>query len=229
MYFRSNFVLWWLQKPRLFSKKKKINAELDHKFLIVMNKVDQFDNVADFARAYGALCWNLSKVVKRKDIPRIYTVFTPGGEEDGDRVKRALDNSLPVKEFEKMQQEVVREVLRAPARQLDNMMTVLEQTTHKVFLTAKIGEELRQQYTSTRRTFRAAYSLTALAGAGLALTSSSTALMMAGPVAAMVVAGAGELGTQKYLEKCEERLINSVDNVLLRFTPEASNEVCGKK
>ena len=45
-------------------------AGLDHKLHIVFNKVDQFDKVQDFARAYGALCWNLSKVIHRKDLPR---------------------------------------------------------------------------------------------------------------------------------------------------------------
>ncbi|GMI27778.1 hypothetical protein TeGR_g456, partial [Tetraparma gracilis] len=34
---------------------------MDHKLLIVMNKADQFKKIHDFARAYGSLCWNLSK------------------------------------------------------------------------------------------------------------------------------------------------------------------------
>ena len=31
----------------------------EHKFLILLNKVDQFEKVTDFARCYGSLCWNL--------------------------------------------------------------------------------------------------------------------------------------------------------------------------
>ncbi|RHY34035.1 hypothetical protein DYB38_008115, partial [Aphanomyces astaci] len=34
---------------------------MDHKLHIVLNKVDQFRKIHDFARAYGSLCWNLSK------------------------------------------------------------------------------------------------------------------------------------------------------------------------
>jgi ribosome biogenesis GTPase A len=52
-------------------------AGQEHKFLIVFNKVDVFDKVVDFARAYATLCWNLSKVIPLKDIPQIYTTFTP--------------------------------------------------------------------------------------------------------------------------------------------------------
>jgi hypothetical protein len=35
---------------------------MDNKLHIVLNKVDQFDKIHDFARVYGSLCWNLSKV-----------------------------------------------------------------------------------------------------------------------------------------------------------------------
>merc|ERR1711988_1448522 len=50
---------------------------LDHKLHIVLNKADQFRKIHDFARAYGSLCWNLSKVIVRKDLPRIYTMCLP--------------------------------------------------------------------------------------------------------------------------------------------------------
>lgn len=49
----------------------------DHKLYIVLNKADQFHKIHDFARAYGSLCWNLSKVIPRKDLPRIYTMCLP--------------------------------------------------------------------------------------------------------------------------------------------------------
>jgi hypothetical protein len=35
---------------------------IDHKLHIILNKADQFRKIHDFARAYGSLCWNLSKV-----------------------------------------------------------------------------------------------------------------------------------------------------------------------
>lgn len=42
---------------------------MDHKLLIILNKADQFEKIHDFARAYGSLCWNLSKVIPRKVRP----------------------------------------------------------------------------------------------------------------------------------------------------------------
>lgn len=41
-------------------------SHVSNKVHIVLNKVDDFGSVHDFARAYGALCWNLSKVTPRK-------------------------------------------------------------------------------------------------------------------------------------------------------------------
>lgn len=58
---------------------------MDHKLLIVLNKADQFaGSIHDFARAYGSLCWNLSKVIPRKDLPRIYTMCLPIGDANAD-------------------------------------------------------------------------------------------------------------------------------------------------
>ena len=56
----------------------------EHKLNLVLNKADSFTRMNDFARAYGALCWNLSKVIERKDLPRIYTMCIPVQEVDGD-------------------------------------------------------------------------------------------------------------------------------------------------
>ena len=50
---------------------------MDYKLHIILNKADQFRKIHDFARAYGSLCWNLSKVIPRKDLPQIYTMCLP--------------------------------------------------------------------------------------------------------------------------------------------------------
>ena len=51
----------------------------DHKLHIILNKADQFKQISDYARAYGSLCWNLSKVIPRKDLPSIHTMCLPAG------------------------------------------------------------------------------------------------------------------------------------------------------
>ena len=48
---------------------------LEHKLMIVLNKVDLFASMRDFARTYGTLCWNLSTdSYTHLTLPTIYSV-----------------------------------------------------------------------------------------------------------------------------------------------------------
>ena len=94
---------------------------LDHKLLIILNKVDLFDHIRDFARTYGTLCWNLSKTIPTKDTPRIYTTYIPGlATGDGD-----LKNTIPLGDFDASREEIIAEIKRAPARRADNLVSGL--------------------------------------------------------------------------------------------------------
>lgn len=106
---------------------------IDHKLLIVMNKMDRFRSLSDFARAYGALCWNLGKVIPRKDLPHIYTTFVP--------VEDAAAPSLPVEDFERAREELIREIKRAPARRVDNMLTQLQEHAERLRVHARIVDQ----------------------------------------------------------------------------------------
>jgi hypothetical protein len=103
---------------------------LDHKLLIVMNKVDQFRGLNDFARAYGALCWNLGKVIARKDLPHIFTTFVP--------VPDATPSPLPTADFVRDREELVREIRRAPARRADNVLTQVRDHAERLRLHARV-------------------------------------------------------------------------------------------
>jgi len=107
----------------------------EHKLLIVLHKVDQCENVRDFARAYGALCWNLAKVIPRKDLPNIYTTFVPvdGGGKGPARP-----------DFEKGTEELIDEVLRAPARRGDNALTRLSTHLERLRIHASVASEARR-------------------------------------------------------------------------------------
>lgn len=52
-------------------------AGMSFKLRILLNKCDLFRNVADYARAYGALCWNLAHAMPIKDLPKIYSCYVP--------------------------------------------------------------------------------------------------------------------------------------------------------
>jgi len=49
----------------------------EDRILFVMSRIDECDNLGDLIRSYGTLCWNLSQMTGRKDIPHVYLTFSP--------------------------------------------------------------------------------------------------------------------------------------------------------
>ncbi|CAE8737761.1 unnamed protein product [Polarella glacialis] len=110
-------------------------AGLDHKFLVVLNKVDQLDNNSDFARAYGTLSWALSKVIPQKDIPMIWTMYNEKEDCPSPTERR---HELPLRAFQQKRREVIKEVLRAKVRHWDNVVTSLEECLRHIGMVAAV-------------------------------------------------------------------------------------------
>jgi len=56
---------------------------VEFKLRVLLNKCDAFTSLYDFARAYGTLCWNLSRVLRTKDLPKIFTVYSGAARSPG--------------------------------------------------------------------------------------------------------------------------------------------------
>lgn len=112
--------------------------QMGHKVLVVMNKMDQFRSMRDFARCYGALCWNLGKVIHRKDIPQIYTMYipTPG----------APDAVLPLDDFDKARAELEDEIRHAPFRRVENLLTHTSHHAEDLRMHARIVDRAKREY-----------------------------------------------------------------------------------
>lgn len=124
---------------------------MSSKVLLILNKVDDFQTVHDFARAYGALCWNLSKVIGRKDLPFIYTMYVPQEKRDAGSTQergQLLCNvpKMLEHEFDGIRGEVIREVKRAPDRATDNILNVLEVTALRLKMHMTLVEACKKEY-----------------------------------------------------------------------------------
>jgi hypothetical protein len=120
---------------------------MDHKLLIVLNKADQFTRIHDFARAYGSLCWNLSKVIPRKDLPRIYTMCLPVTEgSSGNGGSAAIVPPPGLQDLHTARDEVVAEVRKAPARRLDNMLTGLYDAVAQLQMHSRIVQDVQNRF-----------------------------------------------------------------------------------
>jgi GTPase SAR1 family protein len=115
-----------------------------HKLLIVMNKVDLFPNIRDFARAYGALCWNLAHVIKTKDLPHIFCTYI----ETGANQDAAAHTNLPLGDFKAAREEVIDEIDRAPERRSDNLVSTLYDTARRLQVHARVSSTLAERYRS---------------------------------------------------------------------------------
>ncbi|CEG45747.1 rme1-like gtpase atpase without a c-terminal eh domain protein [Plasmopara halstedii] len=164
---------------------------MDHKLHLVLNKVDQFRKIHDFARAYGSLCWNLSKVIPLKDLPRIYTMCIPTND---NQMQAAEGLGASMKDLDAMREEVVNEVQRAPERRVDNLITNLYDSSRLLKMHAEVFEDLRVRYASEKWSRSALVAATFVGGNGLAASALFTGVAIeatAGLSILSVLASAG--------------------------------------
>lgn len=141
---------------------------MDHKLYIVLNKADQFKKMHDFARAYGSLCWNLSKVIPRKDLPKIYTMCLP--VKDGGVIRSEAEGGTlgaGLADLHESRDDVVAEVMKAPKRRIDNAITRLGDNVNLLLMHAKLTAECKKQYKSLMWRNRAEVGFFAVTGVGL--------------------------------------------------------------
>ncbi|ETW02558.1 hypothetical protein H310_06040 [Aphanomyces invadans] len=129
-----------------------LTTSLNHvnsKVRLILNKVDDFKTVHDFARAYGALCWNLSKVIPRKDMPFIYTMYVPvrgALAPTSSSSEEAMLSSLLHTEFDGTRGEILREVQRAPDLATDNLLTSFKALGARLKMHVTLIEACQREY-----------------------------------------------------------------------------------
>jgi hypothetical protein len=166
----------------------------EDRVLFVLNRIDECASLDDLLRVYGTLCWNLSQITGRKDIPPIRLTYSPhvtaGSLEEsaGTAYLRYLENQ---------REELKAAILQAPRYHLDHLATFVE--THGERLSHLL--EALMGYRRRARRFRMRYVLAGLlfsllcgGAAGLAMMSTSAfagmgehALLAGGGVVALGV------------------------------------------
>lgn len=133
----------------------------DAKLHIILNKVDQFSKIHDFGRAYGALAWNLAKIIPRKDMPEIYTMCIPHDED----MHEPESSCIPLKDLQHNRQQVFDITLNAPASRMDNMISHLSDSAQMLLLHARMINALKSNTSQLNRSkWISSVSLTLLGG-----------------------------------------------------------------
>lgn len=108
---------------------------MESKTLILMNKADTFDHIRDFARDYGALCWNLSRVINTKDLPDIYTTFIPLTQQANQRVE---NRAIPLQGFDEAREDVLQQIGRSLHRRYDNVIGTLTEQAERLDMHVRV-------------------------------------------------------------------------------------------
>jgi energy-coupling factor transporter ATP-binding protein EcfA2 len=134
----------------------------EDRIIFVLNRIDACTSLNDLLRVYGTLCWNLSQMTGRKDIPPIRLTYSPRaaeGAEDGPARRRPYLQYL-----ENQREELRRAIQEAPRYRLDHLAAFIE--THadrlSLMLGALVGYRRRLRAFRLRSLVRAlVYSLSA--------------------------------------------------------------------
>lgn len=126
----------------------------EDRLIFVLNRIDECGNLEDLLRVYGTLCWNLSQMTGRKDIPRILLTYAeePSIGRDSKPFLNYLGNQ---------RNELQQAILNAPKHRLDHLASFVEH--HSSRLAALL--EALIAYNKKRSMFSLRMSLFGLLGA----------------------------------------------------------------
>ena len=96
----------------------------EDRVLYVLNRIDECAHMTDLLRVYGTLCWNLSQITGRKDIPMIHLTYSTAAAEKDNPGTPPEDTYL--RYLENQRDELKKAVLQAPCHRLDNLASFVE-------------------------------------------------------------------------------------------------------
>jgi len=126
----------------------------EDRIIFAMSRIDECDNIADLVHSYGALCWNLSQMTGRKDIPRIFLTFSPDVAANREMVEAWIDERNQLKQ----------KILGAPELRISHILQSIDKRVNDV----KMVSEAMAQFVRQGRRLLAKTMKFAFAGALLA-------------------------------------------------------------
>lgn len=179
---------------------------MHYKLRFLMNKADTFENVHDFARAYGALCWNLARVLSTKDLPIVHTTYVP--------LARQSTAAIDLADFDRCRESLLAEIRQAGERREDNIVALVRQDLTRLALHVRVCLRVRR-HLLRRRLRHVLLAVAAILGAGgvallaahLAGAGRPVVQALIGAAAAVLAGwGAWQLASDAYARRREEAL-----------------------
>lgn len=100
----------------------------EDRLLFVLNRIDECASLSDLLRVYGTLCWNLSQMTGRKDIPMIHLTYSQHAS-----IKSQMQHDAEYLHLLENQREELKNAIQdAPRYQLDNIATFVEVNSERL-------------------------------------------------------------------------------------------------
>ncbi len=96
----------------------------EDRIVFVLNRIDECSSLLDLLQVYGTLCWNLSQMTGRKDIPHIHLTYSPTAAVGLGRQDNPADQYLKL--LGNQREGLKRLILDAPQYRLDHLASFVE-------------------------------------------------------------------------------------------------------
>ncbi|MFW5901763.1 MAG: dynamin family protein [Thermodesulfobacteriota bacterium] len=159
----------------------------EDRVLYILNRIDECASLSDLLHVYGTLCWNLSQITGRKDIPPIHLTYSSRASQ---RPVAQANNGHSFLHFLENQRKQLKDaVLQAPRHRLDNMATFVETHAERLshFLEAILS--YRQRVRKFRFKFTFIGVLLSLAAGGAAIFGGFNLGIFGGPTDPLAMTG----------------------------------------
>ncbi len=126
----------------------------EDRIIFVMSRIDECDNISDLVRSYGTLCWNMSQMTGRKDIPHIYLTYSPD-----------VTSSIKASDLWPQERtELIEKIFAAPGLRLNHILEDIDRQVNELQIVCEALAEFTQR---GRKLFRKIGKVTVGLAAGL--------------------------------------------------------------
>ncbi len=103
----------------------------EHRTIFVMSRIDECDNLTDFTRSFGTLCWNMSQMTGRKDIPHIYLTYAPS----------AISQGKVAEGWPQERTQLIEKIEGAASYQINHILEDIDRQVNEVHIVAEAVSE----------------------------------------------------------------------------------------
>ena len=169
----------------------------EDRVLFVLNRIDECASLNDLLRVYGTLCWNLSQITGRKDIPMIHLTYS---QRAGIASRNRLEHDLSYLQYlENQREELKKAVMEAPRHRLDHLAAFVETHSERLSQMLHALINYRQNRSSYRLKNLATGAIISLVCAGAAIGALLLSGILVGFDLVGLIAAEGILSTAFFL------------------------------